>query len=64
MLLLVTSYVLMSALVIALAGSPSSALVCAGAGALLVVVALRLLRMGVWVSARGLRTVGFFTTSR
>lgn len=62
-LLLVTSYVLMSALVIALAGSQSSALVCAGVGALLVGVALRSLRMGVWVSARGLRTVGFFTTS-
>jgi hypothetical protein len=62
-LLLITSYVLMSALVIALAGSPSSALVCAGMGAVLVVVALRLLRMGVWVSARGLRTVGFFATS-
>jgi hypothetical protein len=62
-LLLVTSYVLMSALVVALAGSVSSALVCAGCGAVLVVLALRLLRMGVWVSARGLRLVGFFTTS-
>jgi hypothetical protein len=62
-LLLVTSYVLMSALVIALAGSVSSALVCAGCGAVLIVLALRLLRMGVWVSARGLRLVGFFVTS-
>ncbi len=62
-LLLVTSYVLMSALVIALAGSPSSARVCAGCGAVLIVLALRMLRMGVWVSARGLRVVSFFTTS-
>lgn len=62
-LLLITSYVLMSALVIGLAGSPSGALVCVVIGAVLVAVALRLLRMGVWVSARGLRVVGFFHTS-
>lgn len=62
-LLLITSYVLMSALVIGLAGSPSGALVCVAVSVGLVGTALRLLRMGVWVSARGLRMVGFFATS-
>jgi hypothetical protein len=63
LLLLFTSYVLMSGLVIGLAGSPSGAEVCLAVGAVVVAVTLRLLRMGVWVSSHGLRQVGFFSTS-
>ncbi|WP_333775221.1 hypothetical protein [Streptomyces sp. IBSBF 3136] len=60
--LLLSSFVLFGAVLIALTGSVSDA------GAVLVVAlaviasALRLLRMGVWVSARGLRHVGFLLT--
>ncbi|MGW1917431.1 hypothetical protein ACWCQS_43920 [Streptomyces sp. NPDC002076] len=60
--LLLASFVLFAAVAIALTGSVSSA----GAifvGALLVIAgSLRLLRMGVWVSGRGLRHVGFLVT--
>lgn len=52
-LLLLASYVLFAAVIIALTDSPSEAGVVLGIAALVIVGALRLLRMGVWVSARG-----------
>ncbi|MFJ6570981.1 hypothetical protein ACIQNU_26560 [Streptomyces sp. NPDC091292] len=62
LLLLLASYVLFAAMIIAFAGGLSGATAC-GAGALLIIAAaLRLLRMGIWVSARGLRRVGFLST--
>ncbi len=61
-LLLLTSYVLISAVIIAMAGQLSGAAVFAGLAALVTVVALRMLRMGVWVSREGLRQVGLLYT--
>ncbi|MFE0457191.1 PH domain-containing protein [Streptomyces sp. NPDC058914] len=60
--LLLASYVLFAAVVIALTGSVSEAGVIFGVSLLVIAGALRMLRMGVWVSARGLRRVGFFRT--
>jgi hypothetical protein len=60
--LLLASYVLFAAVVIALTGSMSEAGVVFGISLLVIAGALRLLRVGVWVSARGLRHVGFFLT--
>ncbi|MEU0603824.1 hypothetical protein ABZ484_37215 [Streptomyces sp. NPDC006393] len=60
--LLLASFVLLAAVVIALTDGPSSAAVCFGVALVVIAGALRLLRMGVWVSARGLRHVGFLLT--
>lgn len=61
--LLLASFVLLSAVVIALAGAVPGSLVCAVLAALLIVLAVRLVRAGVWVSARGLRQVGLVRTT-
>ncbi|TXS57209.1 hypothetical protein [Streptomyces sp. t39] len=63
LVLLLASFVLMASMIIAFAGALSGAAVCMALGALLVLVALRLLRMGTWVSRHGVRRVGFFSTS-
>jgi hypothetical protein len=60
--LLLASYVLFAAVVIALTGTVGGAGVVFGIALLIIASALRLLRVGVWVSARGLRQVGFFVT--
>ncbi|GGW81337.1 membrane protein [Streptomyces lucensis JCM 4490] len=65
--LLLASFMLFAAVLIALSGSLSSsgfssAAVALGLGLAVVAGALRLLRMGVWVSGRGLRRVGFLVT--
>ncbi|MFF8732816.1 hypothetical protein ACF073_41080 [Streptomyces sp. NPDC015171] len=60
--LLLASFVLFSAVLIALTGSPSAAWVVLVTGLALVAGALRLLRMGVWVSRRGLRRTGLLLT--
>ncbi|WP_314176870.1 hypothetical protein [Streptomyces winkii] len=61
-LLLLASYMLFSALIIALAGAVPGALVCLAAALAVIAFALRLLRVGVWVSAHGLRRVGLLNT--
>lgn len=62
LLLLLASYILFASVIIAIAGELPGAAAC-GAGAFLVIAAaLRLLRVGTWVSARGVRRVGFFVT--
>jgi hypothetical protein len=61
-LLLLASYVLFAAVIIALTDSLSEAGVVLGVALLVIVGALRLLRVGVWVSAQGLRRVDFFLT--
>ncbi|WP_344631092.1 hypothetical protein [Streptomyces glaucosporus] len=63
LLLLLASYMLMSTLIIAMAGTLVEALVCLAGAALVIAYALRLLRAGVWVSSRGIRQVGLFTTT-
>ncbi|MFF8596874.1 hypothetical protein ACF061_36745 [Streptomyces sp. NPDC015220] len=62
LVLLLASFVLFSAVVIVLTGALSSAAICFGVALVVIAGALRLLRMGVWVGARGLRHVGFLVT--
>ncbi|MFD8565929.1 hypothetical protein [Streptomyces sp. NPDC057694] len=62
LLLLLASYVLFAAVIIAVAGDVTAATVCGVLAVLIIAASLRLLRMGAWVSARGLRHVGFFQT--
>ncbi|MFY1679099.1 MULTISPECIES: hypothetical protein [unclassified Streptomyces] len=61
-LLLLASYVLLAGVVIATAGTPAASGVVFGIAAAVIAGALRLLRVGVWVSSRGLRRVGFLST--
>ncbi|MEW2620083.1 phage holin family protein [Streptomyces sp. NPDC048106] len=58
LVLMVASFVLFAAVLIALTGTPSSAGAVLGIGLVVIAGALRLLRMGVWVSPRGVRQVG------
>ncbi|GAA2526457.1 membrane protein [Streptomyces levis] len=60
--LLLASFVLFAAVVIAATAEVASAGLVFGLALLVIAGALRLLRVGVWVSARGLRQVAFFTT--
>ncbi|MDN0201245.1 PH domain-containing protein [Streptomyces sp. S.PNR 29] len=62
LLLLLASFVLFAAVIIAATGPLSEGGVVFGIALAFIAVALRLLRVGVWVSARGLRHVGFFGT--
>ncbi|OKK06870.1 hypothetical protein AMK26_12980 [Streptomyces sp. CB03234] len=61
--LLLASFMLLATMIIAFAGAPSAAIVCFGLAALVVVCALRMLRVGTWVSRHGLRRVAFFRTT-
>ncbi|MGW4872093.1 PH domain-containing protein [Streptomyces chartreusis] len=60
--LLLASYVLFAAVIIALTGTLPGAAVVFGIALAIIAGALRLLRMGVWVSSRGLRQVKFLVT--
>ncbi|AGS72178.1 hypothetical protein [Streptomyces collinus] len=60
--LLLSSFILFGAVLIALTGSVSDAVVVLVVALAVIASALRVLRMGVWVSARGLRHVGFLLT--
>ncbi|MGW4164336.1 hypothetical protein [Streptomyces sp. NPDC004788] len=60
--LLLASFVLIAAVVIAAAGALGGAGLTFGCAALVICGALRLLRMGVWVSRAGLRQVSFLRT--
>lgn len=60
--LLLASYVLFAAVIIALTGTLPGAGVVFGIALAIIAGALRLLRMGVWVSSRGLRQVKFLVT--
>ncbi|MEV5599068.1 hypothetical protein [Streptomyces sp. NPDC052496] len=62
-LLLLASFVLLSAVIIAAAGALSAAAVCAGVAVLIIGFALRHLRVGMWVSAHGLRQVELVRTT-
>ncbi|MEU6736901.1 PH domain-containing protein [Streptomyces physcomitrii] len=61
-LLLLSAFVLLSAVIIAFAGSPVEMLVCGALAVVIIAAALRMLRMGTWVGSRGLRHVGMFRT--
>lgn len=60
--LLLASFVLFAAVIIAVTAELTSAALVFALALLVIAAALRLLRMGVWVSARGLRHAGFLTT--
>ncbi|MDO0925441.1 hypothetical protein QQY24_08445 [Streptomyces sp. TG1A-8] len=60
--LLLSSFVLFGAVLVALAGSAAPAAAILAAALAVIGGALRLLRMGVWVSGRGLRQVRFLAT--
>ncbi|MEU6261440.1 hypothetical protein [Streptomyces sp. NPDC047043] len=60
--LLLASFVLFAAVIIAFTASPPEAGVVFGIALAVIAASLRLLRMGVWVSARGLRQVRFLST--
>lgn len=61
--LMLASYLLVAALIMALAGDPGGAGTWVGCAALVILGTLRLLRVGVWVSGKGLRQAGFLTTT-
>ncbi|GAA4898186.1 hypothetical protein ACFPM3_14240 [Streptomyces coeruleoprunus] len=60
--LLIASFMLLATLIVALAGALPAAGVCLGAASLVVLCALRLLRVGTWVSRHGVRRVRFLRT--
>ncbi|MGA4846364.1 PH domain-containing protein [Streptomyces sp. G5(2025)] len=62
LVLLLASYVLFASVIIAFADSLAGAALCAGLAVLFIAGALRLLRVGTWVSARGVRRVRFLGT--
>lgn len=62
-LLLLASFVLLAATIITFAGSLSGAPLCFALAAVVIAGALRLLRVGAWVSRHGVRRVGFFRTT-
>lgn len=62
-MLLLAAYLLISAVVIALAGTLAGAGVCVAMGSGVIIWALRMLRVGIWVSSHGLRQVGLFWTT-
>ncbi|WP_326596218.1 hypothetical protein [Streptomyces sp. NBC_01803] len=61
--LLIAAYMLLCAMIITMAGSPTGATATGLAAALTIAFALRLLRVGIWVSPRGLRRVGLLSTT-
>jgi hypothetical protein len=60
--LLIAAYMLISAVIIAVAGTMDGAGATVIGAVLTISFALRLLRMGIWVSPRGLRRVGLLMT--
>ncbi|MGP4004117.1 hypothetical protein [Streptomyces sp. 8N706] len=63
LLLLLASYLLFAAMIVAFAGALPGAGGCVAGAAVVIAFALRLVRVGVWVSERGLRRVGLLTTA-
>lgn len=63
LMLILASYLLVAALIMVAAGSVRGGGTCLLAALLVIAVTLRLLRVGVWVSGKGLRQVEFFRTS-
>jgi hypothetical protein len=59
---MLASYLLFAALIMALAGKASNGGMVVLVALLMIFAALRLLRVGVWLSGKGLRQVGYFVT--
>ncbi|MFD7498438.1 hypothetical protein ACFV8T_40100 [Streptomyces sp. NPDC059832] len=62
-LLLLASFVLLAGMIIAFAGALPGTAVCLVLALGVILCALRLLRVGAWVSRHGVRRVSFFTTA-
>lgn len=62
LLLVLAAYLLFAAVIVDAAGNGSAAGVMVGAGVVVIAFTLRLLRVGVWVSAEGLRVVALSRT--
>ncbi|MFC8918983.1 hypothetical protein ACFT5C_24785 [Streptomyces sp. NPDC057116] len=60
--LLLASFMLLATMIIAFAGALPGAAVCLGLAAAVILGALRVLRVGAWVSRHGVRRVAFFRT--
>ncbi|MDV9188370.1 hypothetical protein R6L23_09085 [Streptomyces sp. SR27] len=60
--LLLASFVLLAAVIIAAAGAFGGASATLGIAVLAILAALRMLRMGTWVSRAGVRRAAFFST--
>jgi hypothetical protein len=60
--LMLAAYLLVAALIMALAGGVSGAAAVLVAALLVIACTLRLLRVGIWLSGKGIRQVGYFTT--
>ncbi|MCB8903589.1 MULTISPECIES: PH domain-containing protein [unclassified Streptomyces] len=60
--LLLASFVLLAAVIITAAGGFSGGAVTLATAVLVILAALRMLRMGTWVSRAGIRRVAFFST--
>ncbi|QXE34352.1 hypothetical protein KQY30_08675 [Streptomyces sp. GMY02] len=63
LLLLLASFVLLAAMIIAFAGAVPGATLCLGLALVMIAVALRLLRVGAWVSRHGVRRVALLRTT-
>ncbi|MFJ7264102.1 hypothetical protein ACIQV2_28540 [Streptomyces globosus] len=61
-LLLLSAFMLLATMIIAFAGTWGGAAVCLAAALVVIALALRILRAGVWVSRTGLRRTGLLTT--
>ena len=62
-LLLLASYILFASVIMAVAGALPGAGVCTALATGVIVLALRLVRSGVWVSREGMRRTGLLTTT-
>ncbi|MFE5096835.1 hypothetical protein ACFRCI_42645 [Streptomyces sp. NPDC056638] len=62
-LLLLASFILLAGMVTLFAGAVPGAAACLALAVVVIGCALRLLRVGAWVSRHGVRRVGFFTTT-
>ncbi|RDG37708.1 hypothetical protein [Streptomyces corynorhini] len=62
LLLLLASFVLLATVIIAAAGALSGATACFVVAAVVIAIALRMLRMGAWVSRHGVRRVRLLMT--
>jgi hypothetical protein len=60
--LMLAAYMLFASLIMVAAGSVNGAVTCLVVAFTVIVCTLRLLRVGVWLSGKGLRQVGFFST--
>ncbi|AXG80623.1 hypothetical protein [Streptomyces paludis] len=62
LLLLLASFVLLATVIIAAAGTLPGAAACFAVAGVTILIALRMLRMGTWVSRHGVRRVRLFMT--